>query len=330
MRTEWEIRKEQVQAKYEQILRELQKSKVDGEDFIRLRRQIEELRPLRERQATLRRARKEHEDRRRSLLAEWEDVKGEEFRHLERAAKRVSSQLAERVRVRMTFAGNRDPLFQLLKERVGGRLSETLEALGQAESLSLKELSDAWRAGRDALAQKFKLPPGQAERLAQAPPEVVMRFEELDLAPTTQIELNVAAEGQPAQRQAMERLSTGQKATAILLLLLLESDAPLVVDQPEDDLDNRFITEGVVPKMREEKRRRQFVFATHNANVPVLGDAELIIGLSALGEAGQEGAARMPKDHMGSIDVPSVRELVEEVLEGGREAFEMRRRKYGF
>jgi len=57
---------------------------------------------------------------------------------------------------------------------------------------------------------------------------------------------------------------------------LLESDAPLVIDQPEDDLDNRFITEVVVPKMGDEKRRRQFIFSTHNANIPVLGDAELI------------------------------------------------------
>lgn len=330
VKTRWEVRKKEVQAAYEKILRELQKSKVDGEEFIRLRRQIEELRPLRERQTILQRARKEYEDRRRSLLAEWEDVKAEEFRQLERAAKKVSKQLAERVRVQVTFAGNREPLFQLLKDRVGGRLSESLEALRQAESLSLKELSDAWRSGRDALAQRYKMTPAQADRLAQAPSEVVMEVEELDLAPTTQIELNVAGEGQPAQWQKLEGLSTGQKATAVLLLLLLESDAPLVVDQPEDDLDNRFITEGVVPKMREEKRRRQFVFATHNANIPVLGDAELIVGLTASGEAGQEGRARMPKEHMGSIDARPVRELVEEVLEGGREAFEMRRLKYGF
>lgn len=330
VKAKWEVRKKEVQAAYEEILRELQKSRVDGEEFIRLRRQIEELRPLRERRALLERARKEHEDRRRSLLAEWEDVKAEEFRQLERVARKVSKQLAERVRVQVTFAGNREPLFQLLKERVGGRLSETMDALGQAESLSLKELSEAWRAGRDALVQKYKLPSGQADRLVQASPEVVMELEELDLSPTTEIELNVAAEGQPAQWQRLEELSTGQKATALLLLLLLESDAPLVVDQPEDDLDNRFITEGVVPKMREEKRRRQFVFATHNANIPVLGDAELIVGLAASGEAGQEGRARMPKEHMGSIDARSVRELVEEVLEGGKEAFEMRRLKYGF
>jgi hypothetical protein len=81
--------------------------------------------------------------------------------------------------------------------------------------------------------------------------------------------------------------------------------------------------------MREEKRRRQFVFATHNANVPVLGDAELIIGLSASGEASQ-GKAKIPPEHMASIDARPVRELVEEILEGGKMAFETRRLKYGF
>ena len=156
-----------------------------------------------------------------------------------------------------------------------------------------------------------------------------MEMEELDLPPTTTLELNVAGEKQPDVWKKLNELSTGQKATAILLLLLLESDAPLIVDQPEDDLDNRFITEGVVPKMREEKRRRQFIFSTHNANIPVLGDAELIAGLDASGEA-EQGQAEIPVVHMGSIDAQPVRDLVEEILEGGKEAFELRRLKYGF
>ncbi len=327
----WQVRKTDVQATYEKILRELQKSKVDGEEFIRLRRQIEELRPLRERQAALGRDEKEHSQHRKRLLAEWEDVKAEDFRQLERAAKKVSRQLVERVRVRVSYAGNREPLFVLLRDKVGGRLSEAIDTLKTRDALSLVEFAAACREGRDALAQKFDLTGAQADRLAQASPETIMLIEELDLAPTTTVELNVASEGQAASWQALEDLSTGQKATAILLLLLLESDAPLVVDQPEDDLDNRFITEGVVPKMREEKRRRQFVFATHNANIPVLGDAELIVGLVASGEAGTgQGRAAIPSNHMGSIDSRVVRELVEEVLEGGKAAFEMRRRKYGF
>ena len=71
------------------------------------------------------------------------------------------------------------------------------------------------------------------------------------------------------------------------------------------------------------------MFSTHNANIPVLGDAELIVGLSAAGEAG-DGSATMAPEHMGSIDAAPVRKLVEELLEGGEEAFERRRRKYGF
>jgi len=329
VRTAWEARRKEVQASYEKILRELQKSRVDGEEFIRLRRQIEELRPLRERLTQVVRIEKEHVDRRRALLAEWEDVKAEEYRRLDRAAKKVNQKLRDRVQVEVTAAGDREPLFQILKNDVGGRLSEAIDSLRLASDLSLTTLVEACRAGSGALTQAFSITPAQAERLAKASPEVLMRIEELDLPPTTAIRLNTATAGESPAYQSLEDLSTGQKATAVLLLLLLESNAPLIVDQPEDDLDNRFITEGVVPRMRDEKQRRQFIFSTHNANIPVLGDAELIVGLSASGEA-EHGRARVTPQHMGSIDARPVRELVEEILEGGKEAFEWRRRKYGY
>jgi len=229
----------------------------------------------------------------------------------------------------VTAGGNREPLVQLLRDQVGGRLSEAIETLTRSADFSLPNFASACRDGKNELSRKFSIPPSQAERIAQANPDVIMQIEELELPPTTAIKLNVAADDQPPMWQTLEDLSTGQKATAVLLLLLLESDAPLVVDQPEDDLDNRFISDGIVPKMREEKRRRQFIFATHNANIPVLGDAELIVGLTAYGEAGQ-GKAKLSQEHMGSIDTQAVREMVEEVLEGGKDAFEMRRLKYGF
>ena len=329
IRLEWERRKKDVQAAYEKILRELQKSRVDGEEFIRLRRQIEELRPLRERQSLVRRVEKEHADRRRALLAEWEDFKAAEFRRLDRAAKKVNQKLRDKVQVEVSAGGDREPLFRILRDEVGGRLSEAIDSLRGTRDLSLTQLVEGCRAGSDALNKAFGITPAQADRLAKAEPEVLMRIEELDLPSTTSIRLNTAPAGTPPAWQALEELSTGQKATAVLLLLLLESEAPLIVDQPEDDLDNRFITEGVVPRMRDEKQRRQFIFSTHNANIPVLGDAELIVGLSASGEA-EHGQARIAPEHMGSIDAQPVRELVEEILEGGKEAFERRRRKYGF
>ncbi|MCC6358550.1 MAG: AAA family ATPase [Phycisphaerales bacterium] len=330
VRAEWEQRKKAVQQDYEKILRELQKSKIDGAEFIKLRRQIEELRPLKDRETALQREAAEQAAHRRNLAAEWEDLKAQEFRSLQTAANRVTRALEKRVRVEVTMGGNREALAKLLREVPGiGRLAEAIKTLTERPELSLQELAAACRAGKEALSKKFAITPGQADKLAQCPPEIVLRIEELDLGSTTRIELNTAAEGEEPQWQTLEQLSTGQKATAVLLLLLLESDAPLVVDQPEDDLDNRFITDGVVPKMREEKRRRQFLFSTHNANIPVLGDAELIVGLSTAGDQ-QQVHGRVSSDYMGSIDSPKVQTLVEEILEGGRVAFEMRRLKYGF
>ena len=81
----------------------------------------------------------------------------------------------------------------------------------------------------------------------------------------------------------------------------------------------------IVKKLRKEKERRQFIVATHNANIPVLGDSELICVLSADAEHGY-----IDKGHSGSIDDKSVRKPVETILEGGREAFELRKEKYGF
>ena len=320
----WAGRKAAVMKTFEAKLRELQKERIDGAEFIRLRREIEALHPLSERLIELRKALETALANRRSLLAEWVDVKGAEFRQLDQAAKQVTKRLIGQVRVTVRNAGSRAPLHDLLRDRVGGNLKVALDTLDDQPDLSLPAFVAAGRAGKDTLVREFRLPPSAAERLAQAGEDVFMRLEELDLPPTTEIELNAGSEHEPVW-QALDDLSTGQKATAILLLLLLESDSPLIVDQPEDDLDNRFITEGVVPRMREEKQRRQFLFATHNANIPVLGDAELILGLSA-----SAGQGSIDSEHIGALDDRAVREMDEEVLEGGKEAFERRRQKYRF
>ena len=330
VRGRWSVRRQVVESEYQKILRELQKSAVDGEEFIRLRREIEGLRPLRERRTLLEKLEQEHSDRRLALLAEWEEVKAAEFRLLDRAAGGVNRKLRNRVQVRVTAAGNREPLFEVLRAEIGGRLSEAIDQLRRAPDLSLPHFVKCCRDGSEAVQDAYSIPSAQAARLTKATPEALMQIEELELSPTTAIQLNTATAGDPPIWQALEDLSTGQKATAVLLLLLLESDAPLIVDQPEDDLDNRFITDGVVPRMRQEKRRRQFIFSTHNANIPVLGDAELILGLTASGDADNKGNAVIRPEHVGSIDARQVRELVEEILEGGKDAFETRRLKYGF
>ena len=113
------------------------------------------------------------------------------------------------------------------------------------------------------------------------------------------------------------------------MLLLLEADAPLIVDQPEDDLDNQFIVQHVVETMRNAKESRQFLFSSHNPNIPVLGDAEQIIGLTPTVEGGVDQTI-IDNALCGAIDTPKVKDLIKEQLEGGEQAFRTREQKYGF
>ncbi|MBW1650802.1 MAG: DNA repair protein, partial [Deltaproteobacteria bacterium] len=110
--------------------------------------------------------------------------------------------------------------------------------------------------------------------------------------------------------------------TAILHLLLLQNRDPLIMDQPEDNLDNAFIADRIVKELRSEKVNRQFIFATHNANIPVFGDAEWIGVFES-----SEGDTSILQ---GAIDIENVRDKTANILEGGKKAFNQRKDKYGF
>ena len=122
----------------------------------------------------------------------------------------------------------------------------------------------------------------------------------------------------------LDELSGGQRVS-VLLSLLLETDdeRPLVIDQPEDELDNRFLFETVLPALKRLKGRRQVIVATHNANIVVNGDADMVIQLEATAHRGHVARA-------GAIEDPAVRDAIIRTVDGGEEAFRLRRQKYGY
>ncbi|MGC1294206.1 MAG: AAA family ATPase, partial [Alloacidobacterium sp.] len=99
------------------------------------------------------------------------------------------------------------------------------------------------------------------------------------------IELNVSSAGKANFKDASD-LSRGQKCTALLPILLARRDSPLIIDQPEDNLDNHFIYETVVNAVQRLKKRRQMIFITHNANIPVLAEADLVLVMNSDGRIG--------------------------------------------
>jgi len=120
--------------------------------------------------------------------------------------------------------------------------------------------------------------------------------------------------------------SAGQQATALLRVLLNQSGPPLIIDQPEDDLDSQVILE-VVDQLWAAKHRRQLIFSSHNANLVVNGDAELVI-CCRYRKAGDHSGGTIKLE--GAIDIPAVRSEITVVMEGGEKAFRLRKEKYGF
>lgn len=120
--------------------------------------------------------------------------------------------------------------------------------------------------------------------------------------------------------------SAGQQATALLHVLLNQEGPPLIIDQPEDDLDNK-VMEEVVRELWRAKSQRQLIFASHNANLVVNGDAELVVCCDYR-VAGEQSGGHVKLQ--GAIDIPEVNAEITAVMEGGRAAFKLRREKYGF
>lgn len=122
----------------------------------------------------------------------------------------------------------------------------------------------------------------------------------------------------------IQNLSAGQRCTAIFPLLLRNARGPLVIDQPEDNLDNRHIADTIAPDLLVRKAEQQYVTTSHNANLVVLTDADLILHMDSDGQRGWIASA-------GFLACPEsqIRRSVIDVLDGGEAALEARRRKYG-
>lgn len=115
--------------------------------------------------------------------------------------------------------------------------------------------------------------------------------------------------------------SLGQRASALLLYVLSQrQNDVIIIDQPEDDLDNQTIYDDVIKLLREMKPYAQFIFATHNANFPVLGDAEQVHACQYQDEK--------VTVQSGSIDARTVQDAIINIMEGGQEAFNRRKEVY--
>lgn len=328
IRSEWQPKADAVEATYRSIKKELQGDGFDPDAYLTVKQQVAKLEPKqRDKEYAASELASEHEVR-QNIVDEWEKADRKAYRDLEKAAKKVSSKLEGTVRASIRPSSDLGPLEQVLRDGTEGQISQAITKLKEFEDLLPSKLAATIRKGAQALSEEFGFTDSSSQKIAAGGEGLALLVEETRIPPEAVIELNVGRGGVENWKE-LDRLSAGQKATAVLMLLLLESDSPLIIDQPEDDLDNQFIAGPVVEKMRAAKKKRQFLFSSHNPNIPVLGDADQIIGLTPVVEDGVD-RTKIEQKLCGSIDKEEVQELIKELLEGGEQAFSTRRRKYGF
>jgi len=216
----------------------------------------------------------------------------------------------EKVCVTVDYKGNKDKLVQFIKSKVDGRTMKEdriRHILGYfTDSIDLyNHLTNNIESPiEDISVEEFKY---LRDKLLQCEYE----FLSVDCEDLIQISY---------YNKPFNKLSIGQRSTALLLLLMSADNSILIIDQPEDDLDNQTIYDGLISKIYELKRERQFIFATHNPNIPVLGDCERGITCKLT-----ENKIEIVETN---IDNYLYQRDIIQIMEGGKDAFNKRNEIY--
>ncbi|WP_248547791.1 TrlF family AAA-like ATPase [Paenibacillus odorifer] len=261
---------------------------------------------------------------RRLLIEKLNKEKDKYLDNLRTAIKKINKkQLQGKVQIDLKAFHDKTSLKNYLKG-MEGLGEKSILWIDEVHPFSLATFIEDIKKGKEEFYEKYRvhgLTYAKAEIICKLSSNHFMDMELLEMEHIIDIKLNVSLHGE--EYKPLSQLSKGQQCTAILNLLLIDNQDPLIIDQPEDNLDNAFIAERVVDELRNSKLKRQFIFATHNANIPVFGDSELIIVME---EEERQGTIKEGK--YGSIDLDTVRDAVIQTLEGGTRAFDMRKIKY--
>ena len=332
---------QEVVTKAETQLQTYLKYKLDLEDDARqLRKDIEALQEgagaivrqgqqLRERKAQLESLKAILAERQRALetllkqrgvaLDRLDSIRQNRFIKRNEAATELIETLGPRIRVKVTRAGQFEVFAAAIADALRGsglqynELSYTLaanvsprELLEATDSNDFHLIAEATGITKDrALRTLSHLRDANLGVLATVSVEDLVTFQLLD----------------GSEYKSIGKLSTGQRCTVVLPLVLQHIGRVLIVDQPEDHIDNAFIADTLIVSILARGDDSQLIFSTHNANIPVLGNADRVI---QLGSDGRRGFSVLSS----TLDDSSVVEAITTIMEGGSEAFQERARFY--
>ena len=301
-------KKENLKEEFAKIKREIDIPNLNPDDFLKLNRQIE---MSRLKLIEIEKSEKKKTEYHTSLnkkISELNRLWHEEYKTLEKEVKRIN-EYESSLSITVEYKGRNDKFLNQLKQTFKG--SGIREATYNLIKSTYKDFIEIYRDMKN-LNSNLNI----SENLFA---EFRKRFEDnlFNLIPfRVEDKFTINYNDKPLKDHSL-----GQRATALILFLLAQKETDvLIIDQPEDDLDNQTIYEDVIKAIKFLKGNMQFIFATHNANIPVLGDSEKILSCKY-----SESKIDV---HDGTIDNYDTQKQIVTIMEGGEEAFNRRKNIY--
>lgn len=304
--TKINIKKEGLKEEFAKIKREINTDTINPDNFLNLNRQIETaLLKLKE----IEKSEKRRSDLQTNLLerlTELDNLWLEEYNVLNKEVKRIN-EAESKISIEVEFKGRRDKLTDKMKQVFRG--TGIRETAYQEIEANYKDFIQIYRDSSkldDILNENHVV-------------DFKRRFSEnLEELLTFKVENKIVIQ---YNGKSLDKHSLGQRASALILFLLAQRENDvLIIDQPEDDLDNQTIYDEVIKELKKIKGNMQFIFATHNANIPVLGDSEKVVSCSY--------DEKKITVHSGTIDNHQTQRFIVDIMEGGDEAFNRRKNIY--
>lgn len=293
------------------VKREIQDSTIDTDAFAEMRFQLLD---SKEKCYKLKETLNQKPDSEKLFLASVrqrnDDLNGV-FRHYQEEAQKINNAQSE-LRIEIEFKGDKDSFKTRIKTDFRGTsisdakysmisttFSDYVDIISELVTNNGKRLQDLLSSSEyvkfcEKVAEKYK------ELIQYQVPDKVEIF---------------------YHDKLLRKHSLGQRASALILFILTQNNNDIIIiDQPEDDLDNKVIYDEVISAISKTKTNVQFVFATHNANIPVLGDAERVLVVDF-----HESEIEVSQ---GNIDMLDTQKKIIDIMEGGREAFDKRKMIY--
>ncbi|MBP6662276.1 MAG: hypothetical protein KA172_04240 [Paludibacter sp.] len=300
-------RKEDLKEEFGRIKRELNNDTINPDDFLALNRQLEMAKLRLNEINKAEKKRTELKDELLRKLTVLEDLWLDKYRIIENEVKKINDS-ANKLTIEIGYKSRRDKFQDKLKQIFRGtNIRES------SYERIISEYNDFIEIYKDDLKLRNILNDTQFS-------EFMKRFVEnmTDLL-TYKVsnKIVISYNGKP-----LENHSLGQRASALILFLLAQKETDvLIIDQPEDDLDNQTIYDEVIRELKKLKGNMQFIFATHNANIPVLGDSEKVIACSF--------DEKQIHIQSGNVDCYDSQRSIVHIMEGGEVAFNRRKTIYG-